>query len=154
LLSQALFYTREKTGAGMVLTLSLSRELSELPRIVEARRAFFAESRLPPSLAYPVDLATEELFVNMIRHNTGTRAPITLQLEAVEGGLAVSLTDHDVDPFDPGDIAPVDPEAPLSQRKAGGLGLHLVHALVGVVHYEYRDRCSTLRFFARGPAHV
>jgi serine/threonine-protein kinase RsbW len=138
----------------MGLKLSLSRELCEIPRIVEARRLMFARHRLPASLAFPVDLATEELFVNMIRHNTGTDEPITLELEAVSGGVSVSLTDHDVEPFDPGEIAPVDRRAPLSQRRAGGLGLHLVHALVGVVHYEYRDRCSTLRFLAREAAHV
>lgn len=136
-------------GAIATMRLTLSRELSELQRIVEARRAYFAERDLPASLAYPVDLATEEIFVNMIRHNTGTSEPITLRLEAVDGGVAVSLTDHDVDPFDPGEVTPVDREAPLEAREVGGLGLHLVRSLVGAVHYEYRDRCSTLSFLAR-----
>lgn len=131
------------------MKLSLSRELSELQRIVEARRAYFAERGVPASLAYPVDLATEELFVNMIRYNTGTREPITLELNAVQGGVAVSLTDHDVEPFDPRAVAPVDNSAPLAQREAGGLGLHLVRSLVGAVRYEYRDRNSTLSFLAR-----
>lgn len=137
------------------MILSLSRELSELQRIVEARRVYFAEKGLPASLAYPVDLATEEIFVNMIRYNTGTSEPITLHLNAIEDGVHVSLTDHDVEPFDPADVAPVDRLAPLEQRRAGGLGLHLVRSLVGAVHYEYRDRCSTLSFLAReAPSHV
>lgn len=136
------------------MKLSLSRELSELQRIVDARRSYFVERNVPASLAYPVDLATEELFVNMIRHNTGTSEPITLELEATRGGVAVSLTDHNVDPFDPEAVAPVDRNAPLDEREVGGLGLHLVRSLVGRVHYEYRDCCSTLSFFAREPDRV
>jgi serine/threonine-protein kinase RsbW len=138
----------------MGLTVSLSRELTELPRIVEARRVFFARCRLPSSLAYPVDLATEELFVNMIRYNTETCEAITLELEAVEGGVAVSLTDHDVEPFDPVDIAPADCWAPLAERRVGDLGVQLVRALVGRVEYRYHNRCSTLRFLAREPTSV
>lgn len=137
------------------MKLSLARELSEIQRIVEARRAYFAERALPLSLAYPVDLATEELFVNMIRHNTGTVEPITLELEAVDGGVEVSLTDHDVEPFDPSEVEPFERDKPLTERTIGGLGLHLVHSLVGAVRYEYRDRRSTIRFLAReGSAHV
>lgn len=137
------------------MKLSLIRELSEIQRIVEARRRYFAECGLPASLAYTVDLATEELFVNMIRHNPGTTEPITLELEAVQGGVAIRLTDHNVDPFDPRDVAPVDRSAPLAERRAGGLGLHLVRSLVGAVHYEYQDRCSTLSFIAKAePQHV
>ncbi|MFV0278860.1 MAG: ATP-binding protein [Parahaliea sp.] len=137
------------------MKLSLNRELGELERIVDARRRYFAEHGLPDALGFPVDLATEELFVNMIRHNRGSREPINLELEAVADGLAVRLTDCDVEPFDPAGVAPVDPTLPLAQRPVGGLGLHLVRELVGTVRYEYRDRSSTLSFLALWvPSHV
>jgi len=137
------------------MKLSLTRELSEIQRIVEARRAFFAERGLPATLAYAVDLATEELFVNMIRHNSVTTEAITLELEAVQDGVVISLTDHNAEPFDPRDVAPVDCTLPLEERRTGGLGLHLVRSLVGAVHYTYQNRCSTVSFVAKvEPQHV
>ncbi|WP_157976766.1 ATP-binding protein [Parahaliea mediterranea] len=131
------------------MKLSLRRELGEIERIVAARRALFAASNLPASLAYPVDLATEELFVNMLRHNPQGRGPIALELEAMAGGVRVSLADTDAEPFDPASVPPVDTALPLSERQVGGLGLHLVRQLVGAVHYHHRDRCNTLSFMAR-----
>ncbi|GAB3291587.1 ATP-binding protein [Parahaliea aestuarii] len=131
------------------MKLSLRRELGEIERIVAARRSLFAASDLPDALIYPVDLATEELFVNMLRHNQQGQGPITLELEVVAGGVRVSLADHDAEPFDPASVPPVDISRPLNERQIGGLGLHLVRQLVGSVHYHYHNRCNTLSFMAR-----
>ncbi|TXS94082.1 ATP-binding protein [Parahaliea maris] len=134
------------------MKLSLNRELSEIERIVAARRAYFAKHNLPGSLAYTVDLATEELFVNMIRHNNQAREKIILEFEAVDNGISVRLTDREITAFDPASAAPADIATPLEERAVGGLGLHLVRQLVGAVHCERRDDRTTLSFLARKEA--
>ena len=134
------------------MKLALLRDLTEISRIVQATRAFFASEQLPSSLAYTVDLATEELFVNMIKYNTCSREPITLELLPHPSGIAVSLTDRSPDPFDPRAAAPADTGASLQERQPGGLGLHLVSSMVDTIDFEYRDGYSKVSFVASAPA--
>jgi anti-sigma regulatory factor (Ser/Thr protein kinase) len=65
-----------------------------------------------------------------------------------EHGVEISLTDFDVERFDPREIGSVDVDAPLEQRTPGGLGLYLVLKMVNSIHYEYRNRTSKITFIA------
>lgn len=125
-----------------------SRSVDELQHIVEFTHEFFEQSRLDSSLRYIVDLCVEELFVNMISYNKETSADILVEMQPHERGIEVSLTDFDVDRFDPRDVDPVDVDAPLDQRSPGGLGLYLVLKMADAIHYEYRDRTSKITFIA------
>jgi anti-sigma regulatory factor (Ser/Thr protein kinase) len=93
-----------------------------------------------------VDLAIEELFVNMVKYNTGSERDIRLQFTPSQGGVEVSLTDYDVEPFDPTRPPEVDVDAPLEDRVPNGLGLYLVSKMVDSIHYRYRDRQSRITF--------
>lgn len=130
------------------MKLSLSRNLEEISRIVAATHSWFAEQHVSDSLMFPVDLATEELFVNMIRHNPDKPDKITLEIDTVERGVAVQLTDYDVERFDPRSAPTPNTSAPASERAIGGLGLHLVTKVVTALDYDYRNRISTVRFIA------
>ena len=128
------------------MQLILNRDLTEIPRIVSATRAYFSEAHIPDSLAPAVDLATEELFVNIVRHGSGRDDKIRLQMEATADGVAVTLIDPGSEPFDPRELPPVDINAPLAQREPGGLGIHLVKQLVSDLDYEYRDDSGKISF--------
>jgi len=130
------------------MKLSLSRDLEEISRIVSTMHAWFAQQQVSESLLFPVDLATEELFVNMIRHNPDKPEQITLVVDTVEHGVSVQLTDYDVDCFDPRCAPTPDINAPASERSIGGLGLHLVANVVTALDYDYKNRTSTIRFTA------
>jgi len=109
---------------------------------------FFAEEDIDPSLRYVVDLAVEELFVNMVTYNVETDKEILIQMSAHEHGVEVSLTDFDVERFDPTEVGPIDVEASAEVRVPGGLGLYLVLKMVDSIHYEYRNRKSKITFIA------
>ena len=123
-----------------------SRSFGELEHIVSFTESFFRETGLEPSLRHVVDLATEELFVNMVTYNTETNKDILIQMALHEHGVEVSLTDFDVERFDPTGAGAVDVDAPLDERTPGGLGLYLVLKMVDSIHYEYRDRQSKITF--------
>jgi len=127
-----------------------SREFGELKRIVAFTEAFFAMEHIDPALRNVVDLCVEELFVNMVSYNLETRERILIELSPHNGGVQVSLTDFNVERFDPRQVAPVDVAAPLEERSAGGLGLYLVMKMADSIHYEYRDRTSKITFIAGG----
>lgn len=122
------------------------RSFAELSRIVGDTEKFFASEGIDPSLRTAVDLCIEELFVNMVNYNTETQALILLEMQALEQGVQVSLTDFDVERFDPTQAGDVDIDAPVAERVPGGLGLYLVLKMVDSIHYEYSNRQSRITF--------
>ena len=49
-------------------------------------------------------------------------------------------------PFDVTQPRNVDIEAPLEERRPGGLGLHLIQTMVDKLEYEYDDGTSRVKF--------
>lgn len=123
-----------------------NRSFDELKNIVTMTEALFVQEDLQPALRHVVDLATEELFVNMVTYNTETDQKILIEMSPHDHGVEVSLTDYDVKRFDPTGAGPVDIDAPLGERTPGGLGLYLVLKMVDSIHYEYRNRQSKITF--------
>lgn len=126
------------------------RSLDELKNIVAFTDDFFASNEIDPARRYIVDLCVEELFVNMITYDTETNADVLIEMNTYEHGAEVSLTDFNVERFDPRQAPPVDINAPLEKRTPGGLGLYLVLKMVDSIHYEYRNRNSKITFIANG----
>jgi anti-sigma regulatory factor (Ser/Thr protein kinase) len=125
------------------------RNFDQIQQIVADTGRFFAEQNIDDALRMKVDLSVEELFVNMVNYNTETDQNILIEMHPIEGGLAVSLTDFDVERFDPTLADRVDIDAPLSARSPGGLGLYLVLKMADSIHYEYHDRTSKITFTNR-----
>jgi serine/threonine-protein kinase RsbW len=125
-----------------------SRSFDELREIVAFTEQFFGAAGIDPSLRNIVDLCVEELFVNMVTYDTETEEDILLEMKPHDLGVEVSLTDYDVERFDPRNGPAVDVEAPLEERDPGGLGLYLVLKMVDSIHYEYRNRTSKITFVA------
>lgn len=126
-----------------------SRSFDEISRIVEDTEEFFAREGVNNTLRTAVDLCVEELFVNMVNYNTETQTNILIEMSAQADGVQVSLTDFDVERFDPTVVREVDVESPASERDPGGLGLYLVLKMVDSIHYEYRNRKSKITFNIR-----
>ncbi|KAA9133331.1 ATP-binding protein [Marinihelvus fidelis] len=131
-------------------TAAFARDVESLAGIVAMTADFFSRHAIPAGLRQAVDLCLEELFVNMVRYNTETDRPIEIELRAVDGGVTATLTDHDVERFDPARISAVDIHAPIEEREPGGLGLYLVFKMADSVHYEYRARTSKITFVIEG----
>jgi len=126
-----------------------TRSIHELQEIVTDTEKFFEQNGIDDSLRMKVDLTIEELFVNMVTYNTETDQNIEIEMNPIDGGIEVSLTDFDVERFDPTDVREVDIDAPLSERTPGGLGLYLVLKMADSIHYEYHNRSSKITFTNR-----
>jgi serine/threonine-protein kinase RsbW len=122
------------------------RSFNELKNIVTMTESMFLEEGLESNLRNVVDLATEELFVNMVTYDTESKEDILIQMMPHEHGVEVSLTDYDVERFDPTSAGSVDVDAPLDERTPGGLGLYLVLKMVDSIHYQYRNQQSKITF--------
>ncbi len=122
------------------------RSFEEIGNIVQDTEVFFAQEKIDQTLRMKVDLSLEELFVNMVTYNTETTSDILIRMKSIENGIEVSLTDFDVDRFDPTVERAVDIDVPLADRIPGGLGLYLVMKMADSINYEYHGRTSKITF--------
>jgi anti-sigma regulatory factor (Ser/Thr protein kinase) len=125
------------------------RSFDQIQEIVQDTEQFFTQHGIDDSLRMKVDLSLEELFVNMVSYNTETESDILIEMKPIDQGIEVSLTDFDVERFDPTLAGDVDIDAPLAERTPGGLGLYLVLKMADSIHYAYHDRMSKITFTNR-----
>lgn len=122
--------------------LVLRNTLEEIPRIAETVERFCRMHGLGPRMAMQLTLALDELATNAISHGF---APDDARADAIR--LRLTLDDDAVQaviedrghPFDPLSVPPADTALGLEARAVGGLGVHLVRAVMDEVRYERRD---------------
>ena len=114
------------------------RHLDSLAGLYEFSEAIMVDENLPDGVRFPVHLAMEELFVNMVHYNPTVTTDIEVTV-TVGDAVRVSLVDNGGVEFDVTVKRDVDVDAPLEERKPGGLGVHLVQNLVDTLEYEYQD---------------
>ena len=98
------------------------------------------------AVRFPVHLALEELFTNMVKYHPDAVGNIGVDVVVDDGAVTVTLTEDDVDEFDVTKPRVVDTSAPLSERTPGGLGIYLLQNIVDGLEYDYHDRRSSVVF--------
>jgi serine/threonine-protein kinase RsbW len=122
-------------------------DLAEVSRLNALLSQTWAKRQLPPEQEIPVTLALEEVLSNVIRHSAVaagaaeisarfTFEPAAFEFEVVDNGR----------PFNPLELPALDPAAPLEERRAGGMGVHIVRQLADELRYEYREGRNRLIF--------
>ena len=114
------------------------RSIDSLGSIYEFTENALIEGHINDLAKFPVQLAMEELFVNMVHYNPTVTTDIEVTV-TVGDTVTVSLVDNGGVEFDVTTKREVDIDAPLEERKPGGLGVHLVQNLVDTLEYEYQD---------------
>ena len=88
-----------------------------------------------------IDIAVEELFINIVSYAYGSEAgTATVQVTVHKEPLSVEITFIDAGKqYDP--LAKADPDTTLSvkKRKKGGLGIFMVKKSMDDINYEYKD---------------
>ncbi len=125
---------------------SFDRSIDSIADVYEFTENVLVSGNIGEALRFPVHLAMEELFVNMVNYYPDNDNAIQLDVDAENGVVTVTITDFDVDPFDVTQSRNVDIDAPLDERTPGGLGLHLIQSMVDNLQYDWDDRRSTIRF--------
>jgi len=125
---------------------TFTRSFDSLSDIYEFTEGVLASGDIEDTVRFPVHLAMEELFTNMVKFCPDNDNQILLDVAANDGNVSVTITDFDVDQFDVTTSRNVDTEMPLVGRVPGGLGLHLVQQMVDSLEYDYHDRQSTVKF--------
>lgn len=122
-------------AAVAVLKVAIKNEMPELDRLNAAVAEYLAGHAVPERAAYAVNLAIEELIVNVIHYAYVDDETHMIDVElAIEGEQIVLRIDDDGMPFDPRKSPVLNVHA--EDREIGGLGLILVLDMVDVLKYR------------------
>ncbi|MBR5687453.1 MAG: SpoIIE family protein phosphatase [Prevotella sp.] len=115
----------------------MKNELREIERLHGFVSSVCQEFDADPSFRNDVDLALEEVVVNVINYAypRQRRGHIEVTTWGDDGCLCLSVKDSGV-PFDPTSAGEVNVDVPLEERAIGGLGIHLVRQLMDELSYE------------------
>ena len=136
--------TRRKPSEKERQQRKFTRRLAALEGISQFVSGFTARHGISDSVTFGLNLAVEELFVNMVKYNPQNRNDILVGLAKGADRIVVSLTDYGVEPFDVTKADGYDTTRPLDKRPIGGLGIHLARSMVDEITYQYTDGQSKI----------
>jgi len=113
--------------------------MNALEDVMVATDGFLEAIGADKQTAFATRLAVEELFTNAVRHGVGGRDHVEVALALDGRRLSIGVTDYDVEPWDPGELASVDTHSPLSERTPGGLGIHILRNLFDDMSWDYAN---------------
>ena len=117
------------------LKLAIKNELTELEGLTSALNQFLDVHGVPHRAAYAVDLAVEELVLNVMRYAYVDDHQHLIEIElAIDSDQIILRIVDDGRPFDPRTGPSLDLHA--EDREAGGMGLLLVLDMVDVLKYR------------------
>ncbi len=122
-------------------TIAFEARLENLRALLGWVERACAEAGVGEDAAFPLQLAVEEVAANVIHHGyDGAEAgPLRLAFRA-DGATVTVVIEDEAPPFDPADAPAPDLASEWDDRRVGGLGWHLVRALMDEVRYEALPR--------------
>lgn len=129
------------------MELTIQADDKELERVLD-----FIHQQLPSDcetdLLYKIDLAAEEIFVNIAHYAYKDKLPeeggsVWLNCSMENDTLTMIFKDTGI-PFNP--LAKADPDITLSaeERNIGGLGIFLTKKYMDSIDYKYEDGANIL----------
>ena len=131
---------------------SFPRQMAAIAALVEFVREFLDLAGLPPERAFDLDLVLEELFTNLVKYGKGARGEIEVGLEATAAGVVLTLREYDAERYDPTAAPAVDIHRPITERRPGGLGIHLVRELSRDFRYDWQNRTGLITVTMKEPS--
>ena len=137
----SLHFEIEPAGEDDPDELDLEASVDQLQRVIDFVNAHLDAAGCPQASKMKMELAVEEIFVNIASYAYAPeKGYATVRVEVSGDPVAVTITfiDRGV-PYDP--LKKEDPDVTLSasERKIGGLGIFLTKKIMDDVSYEYKD---------------
>jgi serine/threonine-protein kinase RsbW len=124
--------------------LTVPGRIADLPDVLNFIEAACEVAGVIPELWFDLQLAVEEACTNVIEHAYGGNGgDLDITFEARERDVVLTVRDHGR-PFAPEKVVAPDMSLPLTQRRIGGLGLHLMYQLMDEVKFDFAEGRNTL----------
>jgi sigma-B regulation protein RsbU (phosphoserine phosphatase) len=144
----ALHWLYQETGRiPSVLTMAVRNTMPDVFDAIARCDQSLDEAGVSEAVRSDVQLVLEEMMVNIVQHGypDAQEGTIGLDLRATDEGIVVELHSDGL-PFDPTRAPPVELTGDLADRdEVGGLGIHLVRAMVSEMDYAHDASGNHLR---------
>ena len=133
----------------MMKKLTVEANIDNFDRVLDFVNAELELHGFPPELIPDVDVAVEEVFINISTYAYHPRSgDVTLHISVGEEATII-FVDEGI-PFNPLEVAPPDLDKPLMDREIGGLGILFVRQIMDDVAYSYSGGENILTMKKRG----
>ena len=133
-------YAEEKIITGK----SFSADMAHFDEAMQYIRSECGKIVSKKNILTNIEIASSEVLANICSYAyEGKEGDFEILIEECGQNIKISFTDHGR-PFDPLLNATPDTTASLADRKAGGLGIHIVKKLMNDVLYRYENGCNVL----------
>ena len=127
--------------------IAVAPEISAVSPLLEWVEQCCRDDGLDSELTFKMVLLIEEAVTNVVSYAFADLPPphtVRLRLEITPQQCAAEIADNGR-PFDPSAAPDPDLEAPLEQRDAGGLGIHLMRQMADRLEYRRDGDHNRLR---------
>jgi len=123
----------------------IRNRLDEVPGVLDAIEDSCTGAGLAKQTVLDMRLVAEEVLTNIVKYAHGSidEHSIELRLTASSASVRMEFRD-DGAPFNPLEARVPDLETRVEEREIGGLGVHLVKALVDEARYARDGDCNVL----------
>ncbi len=128
----------------------IANDIAEIAQVTSRIEDFGKRHRLPEPIVYQFVLAFDELLTNIISYGflDGGAHRITASMALAGDRLEAEIVDDGI-AFDPLAGLGPDVDAPLEDRKIGGLGIHFVRSVMDAVDYRRADGRNHLKMMKK-----
>lgn len=127
-------------------TLTIEARTKNLPIVLEFIRTNLEQCSCPAATQRQIELAVEEIFVNIANYAYGGAAgsvDICCTLKQKPSVICITISDKGF-AFNPLLHKETDLTLPVQERSIGGLGIFLVKKNMDEVTYERKGNCNVL----------
>ncbi|WP_330366885.1 anti-sigma factor antagonist [Butyrivibrio sp. WCD3002] len=128
-------------GKGHMKKLEIEADVNQLNDVMAFIEETLDEAGAAPKTAMQVNLAVEEIFVNIAHYAYAPgkgNAAILVNVDKEAGELSVQFRDTGV-PYNPLEKEDPDLTIPVAERQIGGLGIFMTKKVMDDVIYEHKD---------------
>ena len=119
--------------------LTTEASVAKLDEVIDFIDAFLEEHECPMKTMTQINVAAEEIFVNIAHYSGSEKATITVSKS--DGMAEITFTDSGR-PYNPLEKPDPDITLPAEERDIGGLGIFIVKKTMDSVSYDCRDGCN------------
>ena len=130
-------------------TMTIPAKTENLDSVLAFIDGALEEAGCPMKAQMQLDLAVEEMFVNIANYAYGSGSGnAVVDIDIRDGICTITLSDNGI-PYNP--LEKVDPDVTLSaeDRQIGGLGIFMVKKSVDDMVYEYKDGQNILKLIKK-----
>ena len=133
------YYGKEEAGKDNMKTILFEAKTENLDKAMAFLEEELEKSGVGPAASMQLQLAFEELFVNVAHYAYETTGSIRIGYSCENGTVTLQFTDEGV-PFDPfTEAGEPDFSLPAEKRPIGGLGIYMVKQSMDEYSYRYEN---------------